>query len=953
MHSFDPLKVGVLEEEALFPKKTIEYLRNADYSMVAPIYDGLVFFNESDFFAESLLQKKIAKIQAETEGQRIAYEQFIRQKGRRPNYDIYACFQSFNEAFKAFFPLIKIVQKKLQPGDVILNLWDRTGWLGAFLQGLFPAQRVVTLWEGNKDVLGYKGFHFWYTNQAEASNMQLAFADLNKPLPFADNSVGMVFGLDTFHRFDQSLLLRELLRITPEEAPILFPHVHLTNNEPDPFFERGCRQLHGRDYDAFFQQLLKRTSRAGFVFPEPEMFTINELSGGKPFPIKSQPSTDHYNAMLAILPQKWAEEEQMEAFHMEDLPDFTQAHILVNPLLRIDFARQQVHVDRGRYSDRVGYLLDRHPIYMEKLKKADGHLLSELQVKVLYLASRLHSVSEIGAALQVEPQNLFAPLKDLEERDIIQLAPVGKQHLRLQQYVSTQEYVVPASEQTLQALWQRAVEAYPEAIFLVSELDESEFTYEECQEIIEQIQLKLIEEGLQTGDRIALLTANHFEAVLTILATVNNGMVAVPIEYRLGIPQVQHILDEVNPSIIFIDQHTQGNYAELLTNYQLVQFDDLEEEGTGHTYFSDWVESVELEILPDYRPDTQDLATILYTSGSTGMPKGVMHTHGHLFRSSRLITETFQWDTVDRLMALGELDSMSGLRNTCFAPLEVGASVVIPTVESKDNLFSIAESISLNEATLMGTTPALLAQLLRFESRVRIDLRNVRQIICTGSYLSPELKTGIYEKFNIPVLNYYGLTETTGICIAEEPDTFNAKASHLGMARGCLLQVVDSAGKVLPADEQGELRIYGENVMPGYYKKDTKSAAVLRNGWFYTEDLAMINARGEVSLLGRKREIIKTADGLLIYPSQVVDTLQQHPKVADVAVIPVQRNEVEGLKIFLVTPGIQAKSPTWFQPFKDFLLAQIGDRKIALDWELLPAIPRNVNGKVQTSALNA
>ena len=279
--------------------------------------------------------------------------------------------------------------------------------------------------------------------------------------------------------------------------------------------------------------------------------------------------------------------------------------------------------------------------------------------------------------------------------------------------------------------------------------------------------------------------------------------------------------------------------------------------------------------------------------------------------------------------------------------------MIIPSVESKGNLFSIAESISQNEATLLGTTPALLAQLLRFAARVRVDLRKVRQIICTGSYLSPELKAGIYEKFNIPVLNYYGLTETTGICIAEDPDTFNAQASHLGTARGCLLQVVDSAGQVLPAGMQGELRVYGENVMPGYFQNEAKTQAVLRDGWFYTEDLASINEAGEVRLLGRKREIIKTADGLLIYPSQIVDTLQQHPQVKDVAVIPVHRNEVEGLKIFLVATGTQAEQPNWFQPFKDFLFEQIGDRKIHFEWKLLSEIPRNVNGKVQVNVLEA
>lgn len=203
------------------------------------------------------------------------------------------------------------------------------------------------------------------------------------------------------------------------------------------------------------------------------------------------------------------------------------------------------------------------------------------------------------------------------------------------------------------------------------------------------------------------------------------------------------------------------------------------------------------------------------------------------------------------------------------------------------------------------------------------------------------------------MLNYYGLTETTGICIAEEPETFNAKASHLGTARGCLLQVVDIDGTVLPPNEKGELRVYGENVMPGYYQNEAKSKAVLRDGWFYTEDLATISETGEVTLLGRKREIIKTADGLLIYPSQVVDTLHQHPQVEDVAVLPIQRNEVEGLKVFLVASGIDVEQSNSFQPFKDFLMEQIGDRKIAFEWKLLSAIPRNVNGKVQTSALEA
>ena len=925
---------------------TIDFLRNPNYTKAVPVLHGIPYFNEADFFSDRLLQQKYQKLLSETEGNKASYERFIRQKGRRPSYDIYACFQSYNEAFKAFFPFIKILQKQLKPGDLILNLWDRTGWLGAYLQGLFPAQKVISFWEGNKDVLGYKGFHFWYNHQISDQKLELGFADLNKPLPFQDNSIAFVFGLDTFHRFDQSMLLQELLRITTEAAPIIFPHVHLTNAEPDPFFERGCRQLHGNDYDAFFQKLLSHTDRAGYVFPEPEMFTINELSLEKAFPIQSQPNTHHYNALLAILPKKWEKQEQLQPFRMEDYADFERCHLLVNPLLHIDYARQKVHIDRSKYADRVGYLLDRHPIYMEKLNKANHYSLSEHQVKLLYLASRLYSIEEIAQNLALPSEDLKATIKDLQERDICQLAPVQKQHIRLQHYVSTQEYVVPHQEQTLRKLWETAVELFPENIFLVSELDESEFTYEECQELIEQIQLRFVQEGIKKGDRIALITANHFEAVLSILAAAQLGIVSVPIEYRLAGLQVDHILKEIEPKLIFVDDTAIANLHAILQEYTIVQLDDLEdEEQASAEYFSDWLEEVNHDNLEPASIKPEDLAIILYTSGSTGIPKGVELRHGHLFRSSRLITETFHWEATDRFYNLGELDSMSGLRNTCFAPLEVGAAVIIPTTASKENLFSITDSINQNQASILGTTPALLAQLNRFKDRIIGDLRTLRQIICTGSYLSGELKSELHEALQIPVLNYYGLTETTGICIAEDPDHFDPSSTTLGTARSCIIQVVDDEDNPVSAGMQGELRIYGASIMPGYYKNEAKSKDVLKNGWFYTADYARISESGQVELLGRKRDIIKTGDGLLIYTSEIEGALSGHTDIKDIAVVSNTKNEVEGLKIFIV-PNSSATEKELIQKLKSFLQSKIGKRKINIEWESLVEIPRNVNGKI-------
>ena len=923
----------------------------SDFSVAVPFINKVGYFNEADFFSEKLMQEKCTKLQEATVGFAKEYENFVRQKARRPSYDIYACFQSFNEACKAFFPFIKILQKKLPPGAVILNLWDRTGWLGALLQGFFPEQKVITLWEGDKDVLGYKGFHFWYQNEVASQQMEVGFANLNKPLPFADDSVALVFGLDTFHRFDQSLLLQELLRITPEEGAILFPHVHLSNSEPEPFFERGCRQLHGLDYDSFFQQLFAKSGRQGFVFPEPEMFALNELYNKQPYPIISQPDTHHYNAMLAILPKSWAASEKLEAFRFEDLQHPERCHILVNPLLQMDYSHQLVSIDRSRYSDRVGYLLDRHPIYLEKLSKADGYALSEVAAKALYLAGQLFTVEDIAKTLSIPLHELLPLLQDMQERDIVQLVPVSKDQMRLQQYITTQEYVMPESELTLSALWERAVAHYGESLFLISEWDESEFSYEDCQEIILQIRHKFEAEGLQKGDRIGILTINNFEAILTILAAVQSGLVAVPLEYKLVPSTVTHILEEIQPKLVFVDEQAAGAFGSILQKQEVVQFDG-ENEPESFALFSDWL--ADQEEVSDLAPvllEGADLAVILYTSGSTGIPKGVMLTHAQLVRSSRLVTESFHWQTQDRFFAVGELDAMSGLRNACFAPLEVGAAVVIPTAMSKSNLFGLCESIAQHQATILGTTPALLNQMVQFERRVRADLTSLRQVICTGSALSVALKQAFHEAFGIGILNYYGLTETTGICITEKAEAVDLSSSTIGRAIDCIVQVVDEKGQIKAAGETGELRIFGLNIMPGYYRREKLTEAVIRDGWFYTGDIALITENGQVELKGRQKEIIKTADGLLVYTAEIEMILESHPQVQEAAVLPILGTEKEKMLSFVVLTKAVSEEESMRQQLKQYLTERIGDRNIPVEIRFSDALPRNANGKVLKTAL--
>lgn len=929
----------------------VKIIHNHDFTKAFPVIGEIAFFNESDFYAEKILQDKCEQLLAKTVETADAYEQFVRQKGRRPNYDIYACFQPFNEAFKALYPFLPSLKKRLKPGDLLLNLWDRTGWNAALLAGLFPEQKVISIWEGDKDVLGYKGFHFWYQHQEESQGFQVAFANLEKPLPFADNSVSLVVGLDTFHRFDQSLMLSEMLRITTDDAAIVFPHVHLSNNEPDPFFERGCRQLHGKDYDQFFQRMLSKTERVGMVFPEPEMFALNELSESGVAPLQSQPNSHHYNSCIAILPKYWVQEEQLQAFRFKDLGPIDDCHILINPLLDISLHQAIVRLNRGYLSDRVGYLLDRHPIYMEKLQKAADYKLSELECKLLFWAGQLLSVAEIAAKTAYTTEALASALEELQTRDIVQVVPVSKQSIRLQAFVSTQTYVVPKTEQTITALWERSVRNYGEELFLISEMDESEFTYEDSDQLIKQIQVRLVQAGLQKGDKLAIISSNHFEAVLTLLAATQLGIVVVPVEYDLPESSIRYILDQVQPKLSFLSPSNFDRLSALLETHDILVFD--EEEDTEGILFSDWLMEVEEETeVPVKSVQAEDLAVILYTSGSTGLPKGVQLSHGHLMRSARLISETYQWRKNDRFLALGELDSMSGLRNCCFAPLEVGAAVIIPDARNKGNLFGICETIGNFEATLLGTTPAFLSQAVKFERRIKADLRSLRQVICTGSNLYPSLRKSFLNIFNIPILNYYGLTETTGICTAETEENHQLDQHTIGKPVACIAQIITDEGRLAKPGEKGELRIYSENIMQGYYANPKLTDQVVREGWFYTGDYASFTQDGHIELMGRKRDIIKTADGNLVFASEIEDCLQEQTDlIKEAAVTALHEDGMEKIIAFIVPQSTEADLEDLDKILKTHVVKRLGKRKAPLRFVPVSEIPVSANGKVLKAKL--
>lgn len=877
----------------------------------------------------------------------LLYEEFVRRKNRRPLVDAYSSFQPFNEATKALYPFVALLRKQLKPGDVILNLWDRSGWFTSLLAGLFPEQQVLTTWEGDRDVLGRKGYAFWFSGAEAPGNVQILFHDLHQPLPISDGSVALVVGMDVLHRYDLPIFLGELLRVVRADGGLLFPHVHLANAEPVPYFKRGGHLRTGSAYEQQINQLSQIGDRQAFVFSEPDLFRFNT---GAPMgtcqTISTTPDTPDYNALIALLPTDWAK-QSLTPFRAHEEPTWATNRVVLNNLVAIDHTSGLVQCQSDRLAGIVGHLLERHPVYNELIQASNGYVLSETALCFLYWAARQLTIADIARKLG-ESVDILRPLvMDLARRDLIQLVPISASGARLQHYLSFQVYETPAVEQTLPRVWQRAVTLHPDQPALVSLEDDSAFSYADADQIINQLRSALNHDGLRLGDRVLIVAPLHVESLLLSWACWQIGLVIVPVSSDLPAPALNTIIELIQPSLVVTVSENQPLIPETVPIVWLDTDSDCEPPANAR-WFADWV----AQDVPPAEPVSclaDDVAAILFTSGSTGRPKGVPLTHGQLCRSGRLMTETFGWEKTDRFLALGHLDSMSGLRNVTSAVAEVGAAVVIPAPANRQSGATMAEAVAAGQSTLLTVSPSLLRQWVQYDQRVAAHLRSLRLVMSTGSPLTTDLRQAFATAFHRPLVNYYGLTETAGICLAERPNQARSDTDTTGWPVGCLAQIVDTQRRPVSTGQVGELRIYGENNLTGGYVGQAAESPVVA-GWLYTGDLAVVNSNGSLTICGRQSDRIKNAHSEVVYPSEVEAQLLTHPALADAAVCSFVRHDTEALAAFLtVKNGHDPRE--LIADVSAHLLERVGPRKLPVVFRIVDEMPRTTGGKIVKQTL--
>ena len=492
---------------------------------------------------------------------------------------------------------------------------------------------------------------------------------------------------------------------------------------------------------------------------------------------------------------------------------------------------------------------------------------------------------------------------------------------------------------------------HPDTEFAVQ--GDRRLTYREAGEEVNRLANALVDTGLQTGDRAAILSKNSVEYVLLYFACSKAGVVLVPLNYRLAPPEWSYIVNDSEAKVLFsaseFVQGIDGVRGELA---RIGQFINLDGEGaSGWDGYRSFVEG-KPTTAPDRTVLPDDDVYQMYTSGTTGRPKGAVLTH-------RAATA----NTVQVAFAMGAtIESKPGERWLIVAPVyhAAAAITVFSGVYWSACLYIMPDFIphevvrALDEEDVAMTTlvPAMIqACLVMVPDVAQREYKNLRLISYGGSPIAEQTLRRAVEVFKCDFAQGYGMTETTAVisyllpsdhqrALREKPSLLLSAGRPLV---GTEVRLVDENDTPVPHGSIGEIIMRGPQVMRGYWNLEDASAEALRGGWMHTGDAGVLDEEGFIYIQDRVKDMI-VSGGENIYPREVEEVLFQHPAVADAAVIGVpDQRWGETVKAIVVPREGQHPTP---EEVIEFCRGRLGGFKLPRSVDFVETLPRNPSGKV-------
>ncbi len=523
---------------------------------------------------------------------------------------------------------------------------------------------------------------------------------------------------------------------------------------------------------------------------------------------------------------------------------------------------------------------------------------------------------------------------------------------------------------TISEMFRETVSRYGPREALVFKETDQRFSYYDFDREIDALASGLLAMGLEKGDTIGIWSPNRFEWVLTQFATARIGVVMVNINPAYRVAELEYALNKVGcKALILAKSFKSSNYLDMIRQLapelkncepgrlrsarlpQLQSVVVMDEEEAEGVFSFDQVKNlggpaqqlrlskIEKTLTPD------DPINVQFTSGTTGAPKGATLSHYNIVNNARFVTYRIELSEADRLCIPVPLYHCFGMVMGVLGAVSKGATMIFPgeAFEPKSTL----EALSSERCTAVYGVPTMFVAMLQEMESQTFNLGSLRTGIMAGAPCPIEIMEKVGSQMHMKEVTIcYGMTETSPVSFQSfVDDPVEKRCATVGRIHPHLeVKIVDDNGQIVPVGEQGELCTRGYSVMKGYWEDTARTDEAITDGWMHTGDLAVLDAEGFCSIVGRKKDMI-IRGGENIYPREIEEYLFRHPDIIDVQVfgIPDDRLGEE------VCTWIVAKNSTDLdaENVKSFCQGQIAHYKIPKHIRIVEEIPMTITGKPQ------
>ena len=456
--------------------------------------------------------------------------------------------------------------------------------------------------------------------------------------------------------------------------------------------------------------------------------------------------------------------------------------------------------------------------------------------------------------------------------------------------------------------------------------------------------------GVGKGDKVAIYLPNSPEYIYSYLACFHLGAVGVPLDFMLKSDELSSCLGHSETKVLIAKDRTDVDLGQIQEAVESLQTIILcgekaaETEGSQYLWYNDLIAEASMD-LPEETIADSDPALIMYTSGTTGKPKGILLNYKHLEGSPKAMEHFVDLTDNDIKLAAIPLSHIGGFIYVQNSIL-FGITLILM---DRFNPFKFLENIHRYKITCFHIVPAMYNAILSLKQIENFDLSSLRWVVVFGAPSSPETLKRFHQYCpNAKFLNGWGMTETCPPNTVTPMDSDNI-ASVGKPAPSCSIAIVDEDGNELPTGEIGEIVISGWVIMDCYYKDPEATAAMKRDGRLHTGDLGRFDNEGFLYIVGRKKEMIKVA-GQIVYAPEVESAFYKNEKVAEVAVIGVP-DELRGeaVKAFIVLN--EAGQALTAEELRYFAKEHLAHFKVPQHIEIRNELPKNRTGKVDKNLL--